>query len=178
MSDEQFSVRIVVISVIGVVILGLVTVVSWAFPRPKSELLYLSSQAFQSLQKVRKPASIISLAESTASQQAQHSQMLTIQLPCGAKNNFFKSKAKQIRIMTQVCDLEPQDSEKNKLETRIYNSTNQYEANVFRLADQQLTTEYIYLREGDNVITVEHKRNDHTVSTSKFVVKRVSPTQL
>jgi len=144
---------------------------SWAYPRPEPGEMLLDSELAQQADSQRAPASIISLGEVVVSESYSQSQMLTLELPCGTLGNDFTSPAKQIRLKFKNCDgLIPQEQK----HLNVYNSTNQYQASIFSLNPGQYSTDYIYLREGDNIINIETRNEDsHSPVVKKFIIRRV-----
>ncbi|MEZ4872833.1 MAG: hypothetical protein R2827_11485 [Bdellovibrionales bacterium] len=82
--------------------------------------------------------------------------MLTLEIPCQLNKNNFTSPAKQIRLRMRKCP----DYDSTKTDLKIYNSTNAYQASVFDESYTHVSTDYIYLRDGDNVINIENSSKD------------------
>ncbi len=170
MSVSHFKMNILKVLAPLVLMLGVMTLTTVIYPRPTYVDSILDAQIVEKISSERRPASIISLSESMADTIVHHSKMLTLELPCAESLNDFSSAAKQIRLKIQKCS----DENIQDVEMSIYNSTNQFKASLFQLNEQHYSTDYIYLREGDNVINIEKTtRHSKDIQSSQFVVRRI-----
>jgi hypothetical protein len=124
----------------------------------------VSSSTWQKSQD-RQPASIDTITEDN-DQEPSVGYLFMQQSQCSDYETQYNVAYEYIRVVLTPC------SSKSILSLQISNLTNGYSANIYELPKKHLTSDYISLNEGENILALEQTFQDGSIRTNKIKVTR------
>ncbi len=93
----------------------------------------------------------------------------TIDFDCSQQNQVAKIASAQVFIKFKHCD-----SKQKNAEFKLVNQTNKYMAQIFRPSYDLITTDFIQLARGENILKLEISLNGEQKKTQIIKIDRIS----